>query len=286
MSQPPGKPSGSYIHGTDPDEQYRLARLNQLINSESLPPLGLRPGMRVLEVGAGLCQLARMMVKAVAPGGRVLALERSGEQIAEAERLAMHDGEAGLLGSGELEIRKGDAAESFLSPAEEGRFDLAHARFLLEHVRDPLGVVKQMVRAVKPGGRIVLEDGDHEILRLWPEPPGFAELWRAYIRSYDRLGNDPIVGRRLVELLHQAGAKPTACRWLWFGGCAGDGRLSLLVANALGILRGAQKTIVDQGLLPSGVAQRAIDELETWGRRPDAALWFAISWAQGERPIA
>ena len=39
-------------------------------------------------------------------------------------------------------------------------------------MRDPLAVVRQMVRAVKPGGRVVLADDDHDLLRLWPEPPG------------------------------------------------------------------------------------------------------------------
>lgn len=275
---------GGYIHGTDPDEQYRLSKLNELINAESLPMLDLRPGARVLEVGAGLCQFARAMAKA-APGSRVLAIERSREQIAEAERLAMHDGDAAMLNDGVVVIREGDALSMPLMPGETGHFDVAHARFLLEHVRDPFAVVKQMVDAVKPGGRVVLEDDDHEVLRLWPEPPGFSELWRAYMRTYDRLGNDPIVGRRLVELLHRAGAKPSRARWLWFGGCAGDGRLGPLVANAAAILRGAQRSIVDQGLMPASSAERAIGELELWGRRPDAVMWFAIAWAEGFRPV-
>ena len=47
-------------------------------------------------------------------------------------------------------------------------------------------------------------------------------LWQAYIRSYDRLGNDPYVGRRLVSLLHEAGAVPTRNNWVFFGGCAGN----------------------------------------------------------------
>lgn len=275
---------GGYIHGTDPDEQYRLSKLNTIINAESFPMLELKPGMRVLDVGAGLCQFSRLVARAVAPGGRTIAIERSPEQIAEAERLAMHDGDAALINDGTLEIRQGDAMDLPVLPGEKGKFDLAHARFLLEHVRDPQRVVRAMVEAVRPGGRIVLEDDDHEVLRLWPEPPGFRELWHAYTRTYDRLGNDPIVGRRLVELLHRAGATPSRARWLWFGGCAGDGRLGPLVQNAVGILRGAQRMIVDQGLLPASSVDRSIDELDAWARRPDAALWFAISWAEGIRP--
>ncbi len=277
---------GGYIHGTDPDEQYRLSRLNAIVNAESFPMLALKPGMRVLDMGSGLGQLSRLIARAVAPGGFVVAVERSPDQIAECERLAMHDGDASLINDGVLQIRQGDATDPPLLPGEVGRFDLAHTRFLLEHVRDPLAVVKHMVNAVRPGGRIVLEDDDHEVLRLWPEPAGFRELWCAYQRMYDRLGNDPIVGRRLVELLHRAGAKPARSKWLWFGACAGDGRLGPLTDNMIGLLRGAQRLIVDHGLMPASSVERALAELESWGKRPDAALWFAIAWAEGVRPEA
>ena len=63
---------------------------------------------------------------------------------------------------------------------------------------DPLRAVKQMVKAVKPGGRIVLIDDDHETFRCYPEPSGFETLWNSYCRSYDRVGNDSYIGRRLL----------------------------------------------------------------------------------------
>ncbi len=28
----------------------------------------------------------------------------------------------------------------------------------------------------------------------------------------------------------------------------------------------------------------ALSALDAWARRPDAALWFAVSWAEGTRP--
>jgi hypothetical protein len=27
-----------------------------------------------------------------------------------------------------------------------------------------------------------------------------------------------------------------------------------------------------------------MQEYEKWARRPDAAIWFAVSWAEGARP--
>jgi SAM-dependent methyltransferase len=270
--------SSRYVHGTAPEEQRRLAVLNDLLNDSSLRALDLRGGERVLDVGAGLGQLTRAMARAVGPTGRVVGIERSAEQIAEASRLARADGEERLI-----ELRPGDVMELALEPGEWGSFDVAHARFILEHVPDPPRVVRAMVRAVRVGGRIVLEDDDHDILRLWPEPPGVLDLWHAYMRSYERNGNDPYVGRKLVALLHEAGASPARSAWLFFGGCAGDGRLELFVRNMAGLLEGARAEILAGGEPDGPGFEAAIEALLAWGRRPDAAFWFARCWAEGVR---
>jgi ubiquinone/menaquinone biosynthesis C-methylase UbiE len=267
-----------YVHGTAPEEQRRLSTLNDLVNESSLAALGLRGGERVLDVGAGLGQLTRAIARAVGPAGHVLGIERSVEQIAAARRLAREDGEERLL-----ELRPGDVMALELSDGEWGSFDVAHARFILEHVPDPLRVVKAMVRAIRVGGRIVLEDDDHDILRLWPEPPGLYDLWRAYIRTYETNGNDPYVGRRLVELLHAAGAAPSRNHWLFFGGCAGDGRIDLFVRNLADLLEGTRAEILEAGKLDDTHFDAAIAATRAWGERPDAAFWFARCWAEGVR---
>jgi ubiquinone/menaquinone biosynthesis C-methylase UbiE len=265
-----------YVHGTHPEEQARLTRLNALLNDRSIRELAARPGERMLEVGAGLGQFARAIGKIT--GVTAVGVERSAEQIAESARQARAAGEEHLI-----ELRPGDARALPLRDDEWATFDIAHARFLLEHVREPLEIVKGMVRAVRPGGRIVLEDDDHDVLRLWPEPPGLAEVWRAYMRTYDRAGNDPIIGRRLVQLLHQAGALPRRSTWLFFGACAGHTDFELYVENLAIILEEAREPILATGLGQSDFAA-TLASLRQWKRRPDAAFWFAMSWAEGVRP--
>jgi SAM-dependent methyltransferase len=164
---------------------------------------------------------------------------------------------------------------------EWGTFDVAHARFVLEHVPDPLRVVQAMVRAVKPGGRIVLEDDDHGVMRMWPEPPGMIELWNNYIRTYDRIGNDPYVGRRLVQLLHQAGARLVRNTWIWFGGCAGMESFGVLAANMVGVVRTARETMIAMNLVDGETFDFVMEQYDRWARRPDAALWFSVAWAEG-----
>jgi SAM-dependent methyltransferase len=267
-----------YLHGTAPDEQARLSRLNELINDRSLGELALHPGERVLDVGSGLGQLTRGMARQVGPTGRVIGVERSPEQLAEARRLAADAGEAGMV-----EFRPGDALRLLLRDDEWGTFDVAHARFVLEHVTDPLAVVREMVRSVRPGGRVVLEDDGHDTLRLWPEPPGLGAVWRSYLRTYDRVGNDPRVGHRLVSLLHQAEVVPARNTWLFFGSCAGHPDFGAYVENLARILEGVRQPILDVGEVDAAAFDAALTALRTWGHRPDAALWYAVSWAEGRR---
>jgi ubiquinone/menaquinone biosynthesis C-methylase UbiE len=267
-----------YVHGTEPDEQARLSRLNELLNAASMRALELRGGEKVLDVGAGLGQLARAMARAVAPSGRVVGVERSAEQLAEAARQARAADEDGLV-----DFRRGDARALPLGPAERGSFDVAHARFLLEHVPEPEAVVAEMVAAVRPGGRVVLSDDDHDVLRLHPEPPGLWPVWEAYCRSYDRAGNDPYVGRRLPALLHAAGAVPRRASWLPFGTCAGDPSFPLFAENLAFIVEQAAGPIAATGLVTAEDVARAAREVRAWAHRPDAVLWYAVAWAEGIR---
>jgi SAM-dependent methyltransferase len=276
--EPGGAHVSHYLHGTDPEEQARLSLLNDLLNARSLGELNLGGGERVLDVGSGLGQLTRAMARAAGPNARIVGVERSGEQIAEARRRAALDGEEHLV-----EFRQGDAYNFPLRDDEWATFDVAHTRFLLEHVKDPLAVVRLMVKSVRPRGRVILEDDDHEIMRLWPEPDGFARLWRAYIETYERLGNDANVGRRLVALLHEAGAAPVRNTWVFFGSCAGERHFAGYVENLIGVVAGAREQVVGAGLLGADEFDGAINSLREWGRRADAAIWYAMAWAEGRR---
>jgi len=266
-----------YIHGTADEEQQRLSLLNDvLLNNASLREMDLHGDERIIDFGSGLGQFTRAMARAV-PRGRVLGIERDEKQLAEAQRLAAGD-------DANFEFRRGDVLDLELAADEWGSFDVAHARFILEHVPDPLRVVKTMLQAVKPGGRIVLADDDHGVLRLWPEPPGLYDLWNAYMRTYDRIGNDPLTGRRLVQLLHQAGARPRRNTWIFFGGCAGMEIFDVLAKNMAGVVRSAREAILSMALFDAEAFDEVMRQYETWSRRPDAALWFAVSWAEGTRP--
>jgi len=155
---------------------------------------------------------------------------------------------------------------------------------VLEHVHEPERVVDGMVRAVRPGGRIVLCDDDHSLLRLHPEPPGVMAVWDAFVRSYDRLGNDPFVGRRLASLLVGAGARPRRATWIFFGACHGDPAFPGFARNLAGNLTGAREAIAATGMVTGADVDLAADALEVFARRPGATIGYAMPWVEGVRP--
>lgn len=265
-----------YIHGASPVEQQRLSMLNDLLNKACLKQMNLTTEGRILDVGSGLGQFTRLMAKSTLTPAYVIGIERSEEQLAQARQFAEIDQEKHLVS-----FRQGDATMLPLKEEEWGHFDLVHSRFVLEHVPDPSLVVAQMVAACRPGGRVVVADDDHDIFRLYPESPGFHVLWTAYIRSYDRLGNDPFIGRRLVQLLQQAGLQNIRNTFIFFGDCSGNPTFEAFVDNIIGVINSAKEVILINKLLAEVIFDQAIEALNLWKKRPDAALWYAMHWAEG-----
>jgi SAM-dependent methyltransferase len=265
-----------YIHGTEPDEQVRLGLMNEEINAVALRELNLRGGERILDMGCGLGQLARAMARVAGPTGRVAGIEADERQIVEAEAQAAAAGEAGLV-----EFRQGDALAPPLSKGEWHSFDIVHARFLLEHLQDPQSAVEAMARAARPGGRVVLQDDDHSVMRLWPPAQRVERLWKMYAETYEKIGFDGYIGRKLVEFLHSVGVRPTRTTWLFYGACAGHPSFGPLTTNLLGVLEGATDRILQHSKLSRKELQQALEEFRGWVALDHAAFWYAICWAEG-----
>lgn len=268
-----------YIHGSSATERDRLALMNRLINPACLQALGLGREKRVLDVGAGTGIFTRLMAENLPADSKIIAVEIDPEQVRAAKA------QASVAADGcPIDFRLGDATDLPLKPDEWGTMDLAHTRYLLEHVRDPLSVVRAMVAAVRPGGRVVILDDDHELLRLWPEPRGVMDAWTAYYRSYAGLGTDALVGRKLTGLLHEAGARPGRITQLFYGASSGSEQFPDYVDNLVGQLVGARGTVLSRGEISGDAYDEGIENFIRFKNRPDAALWYVINWAEGRVP--
>jgi SAM-dependent methyltransferase len=112
----------------------------------ALERLGLGPGWRCVDVGAGGGDVSVALAEMVGRDGRVYAVDsdpRTRDEVARAA--AAHAQVIALTQAGED-----------LSLPEE--VDLAFCRFLLLHVHEPLAVVRMMAAAVRPGGWVVAQE--------------------------------------------------------------------------------------------------------------------------------
>lgn len=261
-----------YIHGSDPGEQNRLAQLNDLINKRCFPKLKLEKGFRVLDAGSGLGQFTYLMSEAVGSEGSCVGIERDLNQLAVAKKNQV---------APNLEFRQGDIFAPPLMENEWGTFDFAHTRFLLEHLSNPAKAVAQMVKALRPGGRIFLADDDHQSITLFPEPVGFQKLWNAYMDSYVEVGNDPFIGRKLSKLLVDQGMKNIQNDVVFFGDCAGTETFPLFADNLIGIIATSYPIMIEAKLITATEYESAVQNIHSWALLPDASLWYCIYTAEG-----
>jgi SAM-dependent methyltransferase len=245
--------SDTYIHGTEPSEQERLAGLNRMTNAAFIQFLKVASGSRVLEVGSGLGILAAE-VAAAAPHVDVVGVEISEAQIAAALRQG-----SGQAREARVTFKRGDAHHLDFPDAS---FDLVYARYLLEHVDDPQRVLREMRRVAKPGGRVAVCENDISLLRYDPPCPAFERAWDVFARFQATLGGDGYIGRRLYRLFRTAGftdVELSVQPELHWHGSPG---FVAWVHNIIGNLESARNGMVSAGVISTRELDAAVEELE------------------------
>jgi SAM-dependent methyltransferase len=142
-------------HGTgyvDPAYLDAAARLAADGKQRSYARLHLSPGARVLDVGCGPGTDTLPLAALVGPSGRVVGIDHDAEMVAEADRRAAAAGVDGYV-----EHHRGDATAL---PFDDGVFDGARSERLFLHLAEPERAAAEMVRVVRPGGRVALMDTD------------------------------------------------------------------------------------------------------------------------------
>ena len=257
----------NYIHGTDASEQDRLAALNRLTNTSFIEFLDIKSGMHVLEVGSGLGVLAKE-VAASANDVRVVGVEISAEQIAAAVKAR------------NVHFVQGDAARLEF---EDECFDLVYARFVLEHVTDPEGVLTEMRRVTKQGGRVALCDNDISLVRLDPPCETFDHVWGKFGERQRDLGGDALIGRKLHRLLHGAGFSKIELSLQPEVHCHGSSGFQAWLDNLKGIVHGAAAGMIESGLCTSAEVKKATAELDRLSTSGNASALFAWNRALAMR---
>lgn len=191
----------TYALGRTDDERDRLVAQATLFDRSTeryLREAGLAPGMRVLDLGTGMGDVALIAASIVGREGRVVGVERDADTVAAARaRIA-------ALGIANVEIVEGDVTALDRVGGPEA-FDAATGRLLLVHVADPIAVLRGAAARVRQGGVLVAMEYDAGWIPSHPPAP----LWDATVallqQAFARAGVHARIGLELFGAFAAAG---------------------------------------------------------------------------------
>lgn len=188
-----------YVLGSGERERARLLEHCDVRRASAgalVDQVGIGPGARAVDVGCGPLGVLDVLAERVGSGGLVVGLERDARMLDMATR-SLH--ERDLQG---VRLVRGEAEATGLSG---GYFDLAHERSVVLHTPRPERVVAEMARVVRPGGFVAVQEIDAVSVACQPPHPAWDRLRDALFATWDELGIDVHIGRRLPDLLRTAG---------------------------------------------------------------------------------
>lgn len=238
---------GTYALGHSQEELDRLktqARLIDPITQRFFREAGIRPGMRVLDVGCGAGDTSVLLAEMVGERGEVVGVDRAPAAIAAAQA------KGGTRRN--LQFLQGDPAQmSFERP-----FDAVAGRFILMFQTHPTAMLRRLASHLRPGGLLVFHELDYEGISSFPPVPTFEQLKRWNAETTRLYGADPHMGAKLLAAFITAGLPATTVRVEALSGKGAASADLLLLARNL-----------TRSLLPEmdrlGVATRAEVRLET-----------------------
>src|SRR5512138_1989932 len=188
----------SYILGHQDNELDRLIKQAQFygdLTAHVLHLAGLRPGMRVLDIGCGAGDVSFLAAQFVGPKGTVIGVDRS----AEATELAARRAASARLTN--MQFLTCDLAEVMLAEP----VDALIGRLVLMYFPDPAALLRRLLSFVKPGGIVAFHEMDMEAAKSEPVCELFdTSLWRIK-ETFRRAGVDIRTSLKLSRIFQEAG---------------------------------------------------------------------------------
>ena len=255
----------------DPREGFRL---EQKIDANAWVRMYLEPhvfpGARVLDVGCG----PGVVLGAIAAGDRRVrgtGVDLAPRRIAQAQEKHAHNRR--------LEFVCGDVQELDF---ESGCFDVVYSRMLLQYVPDKEKAVGEMVRVCKPGGTVMMQDLDGQLVWHYPEDALMQQTVTRVLGHLQKRGFDPFVGRKLFWLARNSGLDnvqvQAECYHLIAGAIEPDvfkqWELKLEIA----------KPRMQEALGSDYEAEEEVRRFLSYLRRPDTLTYSNVFTVVGEKP--
>jgi demethylmenaquinone methyltransferase/2-methoxy-6-polyprenyl-1,4-benzoquinol methylase len=187
-----------------------LERMNRFQEPEGrrlIADLALPKGSRGLDVGCGVGLYTAWLAEAIGPDGRVVGIEPDAARVEAARALCAEPAPPRLT------FETGDGT-ALAWPA--GAFDWVWCGDALHHILDTEGALREFLRVLRPGGRVVVKESQAAPAVLLPGHPDLERRIQQAeaTRSLGEGGGRSFQERRqrTAEALHAVGAREVAIR--------------------------------------------------------------------------
>lgn len=162
-------------------------------------------------------------------------------------------------------------------------FDIVYSRMLFQYLQRKEQAIAEMVRVCRPGGTVLLQDLDGQLLWHYPEEPAVQRTLEKVLAALGRTGFDPFVGRKLFRLAQIGGLEHIKVQVECYHLIAGEldpqvfrqWKLKLDIAMPkIAQVLGSEREAKEQ-------ANRFLDYLS----RPDTLTYSTVFTVTGEKPL-
>lgn len=199
--------SDAYLLGTHDEELLRLAFQHRVWAAWAAAlwdRAGFRHGDTLLDLGCGPGFATVELAELVGAAGTVHGVDRSQRFLDHAGHLGRAKGLANVVTH---------RAEVDALPFEDASLDGCYARWVVCFLAAPERALAEVVRALRPGGRIAIMDYvQYEAFTLAPRSPVQERVRQAVIESWRATGGDLDVMRRVPAMLEDLGVTVTDIR--------------------------------------------------------------------------
>ncbi|HEY6294923.1 MAG TPA: methyltransferase domain-containing protein [Streptosporangiaceae bacterium] len=228
------------------DRLLLLARASWPDTAALFTRAGIRPGMKCVDLGCGGGEVSLELARLVAPGGSVTGVDLDGVKLDLARKAAVE------RGAGNVEFLAGNVSNW----DEPGAYDVVYSRFVLQHLSEPVNLLRRMWAAVRTGGRVIVEDADFDGLCCHPPNEGFDFFVRAYAEVIRRRGGDHATGRKLYQYFLDAGIPAPQVALVQSVSVSGESK-----ELAWSTLDATSEAILSEGVATSGELASALASL-------------------------
>lgn len=263
-----------YIHGFTKEEQDRLFEQSRVHEEIIFSNIDFSQCHNIIEVGSGVGAQTKILMERF-PHLKIQCIDASQEQVARAQ-LAL----ANEVNSNQIKITQGDALHL---PFKENSFEGAFLCWILEHVQDPIGILREVGRVLKPGGIIYCNEVFNSTFYIHPYAPATLKYWFEFNDYQWSLKGDPFVGGKLANYLIEAGYQNISTKVLTH---QYDNRMpkkrAVFIDYWTQLLLSGAPSLLKAGRVNQELVDEMTHEFQTLKKSKDAVIFYSWILARGE----